>query len=125
MTYVLIAGNRDYENKEEFFALVDRDLKDVNDDIIIVEGGAKGADRLAKLYAVSHEYGHIRVNAQWNLLGKQAGPIRNLKMTDYVAMQEKSLAIFFWDGISKGTGDCYSKARKAGIKCIVHKVERK
>lgn len=121
MFYVLISGKRDFTDYERFSRELDESLKDVEDDIEIVEGGAKGTDALARRYALEHELKCREFAALWENNGRAAGPIRNSEMVKFVA-GKACKAVFFWDGKSRGTGDCLRKARKAGIECEVHSV---
>ena len=47
---------------------------------IIIEGGAKGADSLARQWAVNNNIHYAEVPALWNGLGRGAGPARNTVM---------------------------------------------
>ena len=121
MFYVLISGKRDFEDYERFCRILDESLKDISDEVEIVEGGAKGTDALARHYANEHGIRCRGFSALWDINGRAAGPIRNSEMVKFVSRHDCK-AIFFWDGKSKGTGDCLKKARKAGIACEVHAV---
>ena len=122
MFYVLISGKRDFENYNQFCKILDESLKDISDDIVIVEGGARGTDALAKHYANTHGIQCQEFPALWAANGRAAGPIRNSEMVKFVSSKD-SKAIFFWDGKSKGTDDCLKKAKKAGIVCEVYLVD--
>ena len=120
MFYVLVAGKRDFTDYERFQRIMDESLSGIDDEIEIVEGGATGADSLAKRYALEHGYHLKEFKAMWNRYGRSAGPVRNVEMTAYVSGKEYAKAVFFWDGKSKGTGDCLRRAKSAGIRCEVH-----
>ena len=87
----------------------------VDDEITIVEGGARGTDALAKRYALERGFILKEFPADWDKYGKAAGSIRNSEMMEFVKGMEHRAAVFFWDGRSKGTGDCLKKVKKAGI----------
>lgn len=54
--------------------------------------------------------------APWDTHGKAAGRIRNDWMVDYVRRQPgEKMCVAFPDPDSRGTWDCVSQARKAGI----------
>jgi hypothetical protein len=72
----------------------------------IVEGGAKGADRLGSDFAKKYKFPTRRFDADWDQHGKSAGPRRNTKMRNY-----STHLIAFWDGVSKGTKDMINQAR--------------
>ena len=71
----------------------------------IVQGGAKGADFLAKVYC--HEYGFkcIEYPADWKKYGKGAGHIRNQQMLD---KENPDIVIAFQGG--RGTEDMIKRA---------------
>lgn len=78
-------------------------------DFIIISGGARGADALAKKLAQCWNYPYIEFPADWEKWGKRAGYIRN---HDIVEACDKLIA--FWDGKSKGTKHSIDLAEKAG-----------
>lgn len=97
---VVIAGCRDYNDYEEAKCFIDSCLADMRkeNNIIIVSGGARGADALGERYAEENGFSVEKYPADWKAYGKSAGPRRNEQMasvSDYV--------ICFWDGKSKGT----------------------
>lgn len=79
----------------------------------IIEGGAEGADQLAR--AAARVLGHdiIEYPANWNGRGKAAGPYRNRLMLSLAP----ELVIAFHENIWKSTGtkDTVSEARRRGI----------
>ena len=56
MFKVIVAGGRDFNNYKGLAASLDYLLKNVIDDIEIVCGMARGADRLGEQYAKEHGY---------------------------------------------------------------------
>lgn len=83
-------------------------------DITVVHGGASGADTLADIIASSLGFTIERYPAQWNLYGKQAGPIRNEEMVARGA----NIVLAFPAAVSPGTKHCMSVARRAGITVV-------
>jgi len=91
---VVISGGRDYTNYPEFVQKTDQVIREMNipanKKITIVEGGAKGADKLAERYARERGYGLVVKPADWSKGGtlkypkydKSAGPIRNREMAE-------------------------------------------
>ena len=112
--YVLISGKRDFTDYIVFRYILDKSLASINDKIIIIEGGARGTDALAKQYATERHYDFIEFPADWDNYGKAAGIIRNDEMVNFIK-NKSCKALFFWDGQSRGTGDCLRRAIKAGI----------
>ena len=106
---VVIAGCRDYNNYKEAKDFIDYCFSNIRKEntIIIVSGGAKGADALGERYAAENGLKLERHPADWEKYGKSAGPKRNKKMAeigDYV--------ICFWDGKSRGTKSMIEYAKK-------------
>ena len=117
--YVLVSGKRDFTDYIVFRCILDKSLASINDNIIIVEGGARGTDALAKQYAIEHHYEFIEFPADWDKYGRAAGIIRNDEMVNFIK-DKTCKAFFFWDGQSRGTGDCLRRAKRAGIKCGIY-----
>lgn len=117
--YILISGKRDFTDYATFCNILNASLANIDDEIIIVEGGAKGADALAKRYAIEQGYRFIEFPADWNGFGRAAGVIRNAEMINFIK-DKTCKALFFWDGQSRGTGDCLMRAKRAGIKCEIN-----
>lgn len=112
MHYVLIAGGRNYEDRETITEKLDSLIQGT--DVCIVEGGARGVDSIAKEYAESRGMEIREFKPEWKKYGKAAGPLRNTTMCEFVR-EMGGEAIYFWDGKSKGTGDCIKTAKKLGL----------
>lgn len=76
---------------------------------VVVCGMAPGSDMLGKAWAEANSIPVDEHPAQWSLHGKAAGPIRNKAMADAA---DALLAL--WDGVSPGTRNVISLARKRG-----------
>lgn len=97
---VVIAGGRDFNDFSKLCNTMDHLLRNqvkINK-IIIVSGGARGADTLGERYARLMGFGVTRVKADWNKHGKVAGFIRNKEMLNIA-----DGVVCFWDGKSIGT----------------------
>lgn len=79
-------------------------------DIVIIAGGAKGADSAAADFAAVAFCQLQEFKADWNKHGKAAGAIRNQQMLDE---GKPDLVVAFPGG--RGTADMVSRAKKAGI----------
>ena len=104
---VLVCGGRDYNNQERVFAVLD----EINPTFII-EGGARGADTLAWLWARRRLDPDQRqqFQARWDQHGKAAGAIRNRQMLEE---GKPDLVVAFPGG--KGTADMIRQAKRAGV----------
>jgi hypothetical protein len=83
----------------------------------VLSGGATGPDTLGANWAKANNLPVKYFYPDWKTYGKAAGPIRNSEM-----ITEAQAAIFLWDGISRGTKDCMTKAEKKGIPVYIHRV---
>lgn len=83
----------------------------------IIQGGARGADNLAKEWARTKPgIQRFECKAKWEEHGRRAaGPLRNTRMLEWLP----NLVVAFPDPDSKGTWDMINKARAAGIETIV------
>jgi hypothetical protein len=85
----------------------------------LIQGGSDGADALARNVFVFDTFETWR--ADWQQHGKAAGPIRNQQMIDE-GRPDRVLA--FWDGKSRGTLDCITRAVAAGIPVRIVPVQK-
>ena len=109
MFKVIIAGTRTFSDYELLKRKCDKILGDKAPDIEIVNGGARGADRLGGKYAIEKGYKMKQFPADWSL-GKAAGYLRNHEMAKYA-----DAAIIFWDEKSKGAKHMIDLALKEDI----------
>jgi hypothetical protein len=115
---VLVTGDREWNDPD----LIERHLKKLPPDTIIIQGGARGADSLAKGVARKLGFKVKTYPANWRKYGRAAGPIRNREMLE---KEDPDLVLAFHDNIekSKGTKDMMKIAKKAGktVKLIKHR----
>lgn len=106
---LLVSGDRRWDDRRLLFDTLDG-LEGVTE---LVEGCARGADRLAEEWAASRGVWVRHCPAQWDKFGRAAGPLRNREM---LAMGPDQVVAFHDDlGRSKGTADMVAAARKAGV----------
>ncbi|KKL09598.1 hypothetical protein LCGC14_2564270, partial [marine sediment metagenome] len=79
---------------------------------VIIEGGARGADKIAREIAIELEIDVMEYPAEWDKYGEGAGPIRNQQMLDEAY---PNLVLAFPLPDSRGTWDMIRRARAAGI----------
>jgi hypothetical protein len=107
---VLVCGGRDYSDRnfmDHYLRLFDRNRGPIK---LIISGEARGADTLAKEWAVGCGCPYLGFPADWDKHGKAAGPIRNQQMLDE---GKPDVVIAFKGG--RGTADMISRAERAGI----------
>ena len=119
---VIIAGSRYYCNYRKLVAKCDailsKKLNDPDCEVIIVSGCAQGADTLGERYAWHHHLRVERYPADWDNLGKSAGPIRNEQM----ATVADALIAFPVYGIpNRGTLDMIRRAQQHNLQVrVIH-----
>jgi hypothetical protein len=106
---LLICGDRNWSDARLILQFIIQLMPEV-----IIEGDAKGADRLAGEIAESLGITLLKYPALWSIYNRAAGPIRNQQMIDE-GKPTKVLA--FHDDIanSKGTKDMVNRAKKNNI----------
>src|SRR6186713_1671523 len=109
---ILVCGSRHFDDLK----VLHRELLDVvkNNEapFVFIEGGAKGADFLARCWAKFEGYEFEEYPANWKEHGKKAGPIRNKQMLDE---GKPDLVIAFLAPNSRGTKNMIEQAEKAGV----------
>ena len=106
---VMISGTLSFDDYDLLTATLDRVLAD-KPNVVIVTGGATGAEALAERYAQERGLAVKQLLADWKLYGRGAKVIRN---TQLIGTADR--AVFFWDGQSKGTAEAIEKAETKGI----------
>lgn len=77
---------------------------------VVISGGAKGVDTWAEEAARQCGLAVEIFHADWEGLGRKAGPIRNAQI---VEASERIVA--FWNGHSRGTLNTIVQAQRAGL----------
>lgn len=110
MTRVLVCGGRDFDDADKV-----RLALDVAKPTVVIEGGAKGADRFAAEWAKENlaPENHLQFKADWSSLAKAAGPLRNRRM---IEEGKPDLVIAFEGG--RGTLNMIRQARANAIPVI-------
>lgn len=111
---VIIAGGRDITNYSFVEAAVLESGFDISE---VVSGCARGADTLGEQWAKRNNVAVKKFPADWDNLGKKAGPVHNCQMGDYA-----DALIALWDGQSRGTKHMIDYATKKGLKVFIYYV---
>lgn len=106
---VLVCGGRNYSDRETVFHELHQ-LAEKHGWLTVIEGGAQGADALARHWAHLCYQGVVTVHAEWRRLGRAAGPARNTRM---LVGGKPDLVLAFPGG--KGTADMVRQAREVGV----------
>lgn len=106
---IVVAGGREFTDFDKLTYVMDKLLinKRTDHKIIIVCGGARGADALGKQYAELRGYDVLLMKADWDKFGKSAGYRRN---DDMAKVSQATVA--FWDGKSRGTSHMIDLTKK-------------
>lgn len=112
---VIVAGGRDYDDYQLMENRLDYLLQN-KDDVTIVSGTARGADKLGERYANQKGFEVIEMPANWDKYGKSAGYKRNEDMAKIA-----DAAVIFWDGESRGSKHMIDLAHKYNLKVRVVK----
>jgi len=80
---------------------------------VVIHGDARGADRLADLWATSRDVDVERFPADWHGLGRAAGPLRNARMLTDGA---PDVVVAFPGG--HGTANMIGQALDAGVEVM-------
>ena len=112
MSAVIVTGGRDYDD----WAMLQEVLNIIRPTLII-QGGARGADQMAKEYAEANNIAVRTIDADWTKHGRAAGPIRNKEM-----LQTYPLAVIVAFPGGDGTANCVKQAVAMNrIVLMVHK----
>ena len=108
---VIFAGGRDFNDLPMMIKKMNKILSNKDQSsIVIVSGGAKGADSLGEKYAALKGYPVAYYPADWDKYGKSAGYRRNEEMAN-----NADALVAFWDGKSKGTNHMIELAKAKGL----------
>ena len=107
---ILVCGGRDFSDAA-FISYVM--LRTFNTGDTLIEGGAKGADLLAKRWARLNNIEIKTFEADWDTYGKKAGFIRNTKMLEE---GKPDLVVAFPGG--RGTDMMVGLAKNAGVEVL-------
>lgn len=107
MKTVIVTGSRDHADT----VLIHRVLNILCPIDLLVQGGARGADRIAKEWAEHYKVPSKTVAANWDAFGKSAGAIRNIEMLE---MYPGALVVAFPLPHGRGTQHCIFEAKRRG-----------
>jgi hypothetical protein len=110
---VLVCGGRDFNDALTLGSWLGGIHKKQGIDLLI-EGGARGADYMARKFAEWQGIPVKTFTADWERHGKAAGPIRNKQMLDE---GKPDLVVAFEGG--RGTANMVQQARAAGVKVLI------
>ena len=101
---VIVCGGRNYADQRAVF-----DTLEYYSPTMVIQGGASGADMLARKWCVQRGVMCVEVLALWSYYGRSAGPTRNKWMTRL----DPDMVLAFPGG--RGTASMVRIAEEAGI----------
>lgn len=111
---ILVCGGRNYFDRRVFGVSMQHLRQHFAPQFCIIEGGASGADTLAREWAFDHTVPLLEFPANWRNMGHSAGTIRNTWMLDFGL---PDFVIAFPGGT--GTANMVRQAQARGID-VVH-----
>lgn len=114
---IIIAGSRNFDDYDFLQWKLNTLIQNLKqDDIEIVSGTAKGADRLGERFAREHSLPVKQFPANWDT-GKGAGIIRNTEMAKYATH-----CVVFRIKMSAGSTHMANAAKEIGLNTRVYDV---
>lgn len=110
---MLITGGRDYAERNFLFAVLDR-VHAKHPVTLLIEGGATGADRLGRVWAIARGVEYKTCEADWGKYGKRAGFVRNNAM---LREEKPDFVVAFRGG--RGTGNMVNLANDAHVPVLI------
>ncbi len=98
---LIVAGGREFSNSlllETELNKILRFGKKYGYEFTLFSGNARGADKMAVVYAKANYLPFVLFLPQWETSGKVAGVLRNIEMA-----KTADFCLCFWDGKSPGT----------------------
>lgn len=122
---IAVIGSRTFDNysqlQEELHIIIYEENEGLFDDVVIVSGGARGADSLGAMYANQYNLELVIYEANWKDLSHPNRRIKEGKYGKYDAnaghrrntliIDDADIIVAFHNG-SPGTADSLKKARK-------------
>lgn len=112
MLRVLVCGGRNFNDPVTLGSWLGGIQRD-HGIAAIIEGGADGADNMARKFAEWRGIPVVTFKADWQKHGRAAGPIRNQEMLTF---SKPDLVVAFEGG--KGTADMVRRAKAAGVRVL-------
>lgn len=110
---VMVTGGRHFDDATKAFNALDALHQHRGPITLLIEGGAMGADRIARTWALLHAVHITTFEADWERRGPKAGPERNRRM---ITEGRPDLVVAFEGGA--GTASAVSLARAARIEVL-------
>ena len=110
-TRLLVTGSRTWTDEQTVHTALESCRAYYGDDLVIVHGGAMGADLIAARWCEHHGVTQEVHRAQWRRHGRSAGMVRNAAMID---TRPAGVLAFIKDN-SPGASQCAREAEARGV----------
>ncbi len=111
---LIVTGSRDHTGRQLIHQALNRYLREHGEDLIVIHGGARGADYIAAHWCEINDVDCLRVPAKWTAHGDSAGPIRNKRMRDRYR-PDAAVAFPVAGAANVGTHNMIELCREAGV----------
>lgn len=108
----IVCGGRNYSDRNRVYETLDRLVRE-RGLTTVIEGGAGGADQLARGWAFTRGFSVQTFHAKWSEHGRAAGPLRNAQM---LSEASPDFVVAFPGG--PGTANMVRQARAAGVEVM-------
>lgn len=110
---LLVCGDRDWTDREYLYRVLD-EVHRLRPLRTLIEGEARGADRMSREWGIDRGVTVLRFPALWFLYRQGAGPLRNQQMLD---QGQPDIVLAFHNNLSRSTGtrDMLERTIDAGI----------
>lgn len=121
MKRLLVTGSREFSNIDLALTALSEARWKLGPDLVVVHGGARGADQLLGALAAERGLRTEVHRANWRDNGRAAGVMRNQEMVN--AGADLCLVLLVEGLACRGTKDCWRRADRAGIECWTYTQE--
>jgi len=109
---ILVTGSRDWDDPMTIYMALEEARGDTpHGQVVLIHGGARGADFAAHCYAEAMDWGIEVHHAYWMEYGRKAGIFRNIRMVD----SGVDICLAFIKNGSRGATQCAGYAESKGI----------
>lgn len=126
MRIIIVCGSRNFTNRVFLEAKLRKLTTKLTSFEVVTGACPTGADKMAEDWALKQfpakRIKITRFHAEWSVHGKGAGPMRNKEMADYAGPKGVCIAFRNKSGLSPGTDNMISQAKKTGMKVVVYKM---
>jgi hypothetical protein len=121
MITAIVTGSRDW-NGDYLSMLIETALSQTGCGRVVQGGCPKGADKIARKWAIENNMISQTFTAKWYAFGRAAGPIRNKEMMEAYKDDPEAVVLAFRLNNSRGTTSAIEIARSLNMNVYVKDV---